>query len=235
MRIAVADDDPEVRQFITSALSEAGYSCVTMSNGREVVSELRRDTFDLLLLDWNMPGMTGLEVIQWSQENLDPVPPAIVLTSRTDKADIVHALEAGADDFIVKPESADVIVARVGAALRRSRLRRGPDFIETHGPYKFDKLAVSVRVDDAEISLTAKEFALAQLFFRNINRPLSRGYIMQRIWGSVVDLPTRTLDMHVSRLRSKLELRPERGYGLQTVFGYGYRLDGLEAGEKQNE
>jgi DNA-binding response OmpR family regulator len=178
-----------------------------------------------------MPGMTGLEVIQWSQENLDPVPPAIVLTSRADKSDIVHALEAGADDFIVKPETANVIVARVGAALRRSRLRKGSDFIARHGPYEFDKLASSVRLDGNSIALTAKEFGLIQLFFRNLNRPLSRSYIMQRVWGSVVDLPTRTLDMHVSRLRSKLELRPERGYGLQTVFGYGYRLDSLEEGE----
>ncbi len=234
MRIAIADDDLDVRDFIRTALTEAGFSCVVLTNGRDVVSELRRDTFDLLLLDWNMPGMSGLEVIAWAHENLDPVPPCIVLTSRADKTDIVQALEAGADDFIIKPEASNVIIARVGAALRRSRLKKTVEFVAQHGPYEFDKLSSSVLLEGKAVSLTAKEFSLSQLFFSNINRPLSRSYIMQRVWGNVVDLPTRTLDMHVSRLRSKLELRPERGYGLQTVFGYGYRLDSLAGNEERH-
>ena len=110
MRILIADDDGDVRSYIQSALGEAGHSCAAFANGREVVTELARNTFDLLILDWNMPGYTGLEVIDWAQSNLEPVPALIVMTSRNDKQDIVRALQAGADDYIVKPETADVIL-----------------------------------------------------------------------------------------------------------------------------
>ncbi len=231
MRVAIAEDDPEMRTYVAAALLEAGHKVETFANGREIITGLQRDTFDLVMVDWNMPAKDGMDVIRWAHEHLSPSPPIIVLTSRSDKSDVVSALEAGADDYIVKPETADVIRARVAAALRRTGPRPSNDRVEAFGPYHFDKLTSVVRFNDKEVNLTAKEFALAKLFFENHHRPLARGYILQMIWNSVADLPTRTLDMHVSRIRSKLELRPENGYNLHTVFGFGYRLESF-AGEE---
>ncbi len=225
MRIAIADDDSEIRTFVADALKAGGHLSALFANGRDMITALQRDSFDMLVIDWNMPILDGIDVIKWAHGHLSPVPPIIVLTSRADKADVVEALEAGADDYIIKPEAADVILARVAAAFRRTGPRPSSERVEAYGPYHFDRLTSRVRFGDKEVALTAKEFALAQLFFENFHRPLARGYILQMIWNSVADLPTRTLDMHVSRLRTKLELRPENGYSLQTVFGFGYRLD----------
>jgi DNA-binding response OmpR family regulator len=225
VRIAIADDDLEIRQFVSNALTTGGHICVVFANGREMITALQRDSFDLLVIDWNMPIVEGIDVIRWAHGHMSPVPPIIVLTSRTDKSDVVQALEAGADDYIIKPEDADVILARVAAAFRRTGPRPSSERVEAFGPYHFDRLTSSVSFGGKSVALTAKEFALARLFFENFHRPLARGYILQMIWNSVADLPTRTLDMHVSRLRTKLELRPENGYSLQTVFGFGYRLE----------
>ena len=128
----------------------------------------------------------------------------------------------------MKPEEATVILARVASVTRRTGVGVESDRFETRGRYQFDKLSCSVKFEGQEAVLTAKEFALVQLLFDNLQRPLSRSYIMQRVWNNVADLSTRTLDMHISRLRTKLDLRPENGYSLQTVFGYGYRLDSYD-------
>lgn len=225
MRIAIADDDKQARDHVEATLSLAGHECRAFSNGRDVISQLKRETFDLLLLDWNMPGLTAIEVINWTRQNLADVPRIIVLTSRSDDQDVAFALDAGADDFITKPSSSEVIRARVTAALRRTRASNGEERIERRGIFSFDRLDFSVAYGGNTVRLTPKEFTLALLFFDNLQRPLSRGYILQRIWNNTVDLSTRTLDMHVSKIRSKLCLRPENGYRLQTISGYGYRLD----------
>ena len=225
MRIAIADDDKEAREHAESTLVLAGHQCKTFSNGRDVIAQLKRETFDLILLDWNMPAMTAIEVIEWTRQNLTDVPRIIVLTSRNEDGDIAHALDAGADDFISKPASGEVIRARVAAALRRAGAEKNAGRYDRRGIYAFDRLDNSVSFKGDTVRLTPKEFALALLFFDNLQRPLSRGYILQRLWNNTVDLSTRTLDMHASKIRSKLCLRPENGYRLQTLSGYGYRLD----------
>ena len=225
MRIAIADDDKDMREYVYDVLSQAGHTCVKFASGRDVVSHLKRETFDLLLLDWNMPGMSAIYVIEWTHRNLTDAPRAIVFTSRNDEQDIVHALDAGADDFISKPASASVIRARVGAALRRAGSGERENQLEVRGAFTFDRLNRTVLFGEETAQLTTKEFDLALLFFDNVQRPLSRGYILERIWNNAVDLSTRTLDVHVSNLRVKLKLRPENGHRLQTVFGYGYRLE----------
>jgi DNA-binding response OmpR family regulator len=230
MRIAIADDDKQARDHAETALSLVGHQCQVFSNGRDVISQLKRETFDLLLLDWNMPGLTAIEVIEWARQNLKDVPRIIVLTSRSDDRDVTYALDAGADDFITKPSSSEVIRARVTAVLRRTRVGNGDERIERRSNFAFDRLDCSVTFGRNAVRLTPKEFALALLFFDNLQRPLSRGYILQRIWNNTVDLSTRTLDMHVSKVRTKLGLRPEQGYRLQTISGYGYRLDMYDDG-----
>ena len=228
MRIAIADDQKDVREYIAAALSQSELPSSSFANGRELITALQRETFDLLVVDWNMPEQSGIEVIFWARKNLVPCPPIIVMTSRSDSADIVAALEAGADDYIVKPENAAVFVARVKSALRRATPQSATERFKSYGPFEFDRSSNSVQLHGRTIALTPKEFALAELFMQNGHRPLSRGYILQAVWNSVADLPTRTLDMHVSRVRAKLALNPENGFRLQTVFGYGYRFEQFE-------
>ncbi|MFM2370639.1 MAG: hypothetical protein RIS85_361 [Pseudomonadota bacterium] len=225
MRIGIVDDEEAMLEFVSGVLDTDGFHCDTFRRGRDLISVLGRETFDLLVLDWNVPDMSGLEILEWAQRHIDPCPPVIMLTSRSDKDDVAMALLAGADDFIVKPESPVVISARVAAVLRRARARPATDRFDTFGPYVFDRQSESVALHDQQIALTAKEFALAHMFFSNLHKPLSRRYLMESIWKSVAELTTRTLDMHVSRIRSKLQLRSDNGYRLQTVFNYGYRLE----------
>lgn len=228
MRIGITDDDETTSEFVSQVLVARGHSCATFRSSADLIATLQRDTFDLLILDWNMPDMTGLDVIRWGQENVMGFPPAIMLTSRHDNEDVAMALNAGADDYIIKPESAIVIAARVDAVLRRTTVKPSTERIETFGPYRFDKGVERVTFEDETIGLTNKEFALALTFFSNQNRPLSRRYLMDTVWRSTAELSTRTLDMHVSKIRSKLRLSSGSGYRLQTVFGYGYRLEKLE-------
>ena len=227
MRVALAEDDADIAAFIETAIEQADISCDTFIDGRALQTGLKRATYDAVLADWNMPPPTGIEVVRWAQEALESPPPFIMMTSRSDPDDIVAALEAGACDYIVKPENPAVIIARLKAAARRGNAGE-KDREVRHGPYRFDRLEQSASLEGEPIKLTAKEFALAMIFFENRDRPLSRGYLLGEVWGSSDQVETRTLDMHVSRIRNKLSLRPENGYVIQSVFGFGYRLDGFE-------
>ena len=231
MRIAIADDYVDVREYLKNALEKAEYQSSQFPNGRELITALQRETFDLLIVDWNMPQQSGIEVIFWARANLVPCPPIIVMTSRSESTDIVAALEAGADDYIVKPEKPEVILARVRSALRRAMPQSPSERFQSYGDFRLDRSSNTVIAHGEPVALTPKEFALAELFLQNGHRPLSRGYILQMVWNSVADLPTRTLDMHVSRVRAKLALNPENGFRLQTVFGYGYRFEQFEKQE----
>jgi DNA-binding response OmpR family regulator len=228
MRVAIADDDEVVRKHLHGLLQTRGYACSCFASGQEMITALQRDTFDLLVIDWNMPGLTGIDVLAWVGENVLVRPSIIMMTNRADKADIVRGLDAGADDYIVKPEEDKIILARVDARLRDWKAADADLRKITFGSYIFDKLENSVSVAGERVELTAKEFALARAFFENKHRPLSRAYILETIWNSVGDLPTRTLDVHVSRLRNKLKLKPENGFRLHTIFGFGYRLESFD-------
>ena len=228
MRIAVIDDEVVVRNHIKELLQSRGYACSAFMSGQEIITALQRDTFDLIIMDWNMPGLTGLDVLAWVGENMPIRPSVIMMTSRANKEDIVRGLDAGADDYIIKPEEDRIIVARVEARLRDWKAADADLRIATFGCYVFDKLDNSVLVDGERVALTGKEFALARVFFENKHRPLSRAFILETVWKTVGDLPTRTLDVHVSRLRQKLKLTPENGYRLHTVFGFGYRLESFD-------
>ena len=150
------------------------------------------------------------------------------MTNSTAKKAISDALNAGADDYITKPEDRTVIAARINALLRRNAGAGAFDTKVVYGKYEFNRIDQTVTVEGDTVSLTAKEFELADLFFRNRDRTLSRNYIMETIWRTTAALATRTLDMHISRVRAKLDLRPENGFRIFTVFGYGYRLETIE-------
>lgn len=233
MRIAIADDDSESLLFMERVVAQMGHISVKFHDGERLAAGLLRDTFDLILLDWNMPGRSGLQIVQWLQQTIENPPPVIMLTARTAKRDITDALNSGADDYICKPEDDSVVAARIDAVLRRVNHGGAMEKVAEYGGYRLDRMAQTIRHNGTEITLTAKEFELADLLFRNRDRTLSRAYIMETIWRTSADLATRTLDMHVSRVRSKLALKPENGFRIFTVFGYGYRLETIDAAKDQ--
>ena len=228
MRIAILEDDLALAGFVEKALTQAGHHCELFSEGQLLFRALHRETYDLLILDWNVPGVSGYEILQWIKTNIEAPPPSIMLTSRSAEEDIVAGLSAGADDYVIKPVTPAVLRARVDALARRAYPTPAPG-VETYGPYRFDTRAETVELSGQPVSLTGKEFALALMLFRNIHRALSRAYIFELLWGRNPDLPTRTLDAHISNVRTKLNLRPENGFKLVPIYAYGYRLESLEA------
>jgi len=228
MRIAVLDDDPAQTDFVCQTLSASGHACHAFAKGSALVRHLRRQTFDLLVLDWNVPDMAGDEVLHWVRQSLSTRLPVLFMTSRSRETDIAQMLNAGADDYVVKPVSAPVLIARVNSLLRRAYQLHSPALRETFGEYEFDLKSRQASVSGRNVALTQKEFDLALLLFQHLSRPLSRAHILDVIWKQSDDIPSRTMDTHVSMLRSKLGLRPENGYRLTPIYGYGYRLERVE-------
>ena len=225
MRVAVLEDDPADAELIARALEPAGHNSVNFESGRAMLAKLRQETFDLLILDWNLPDVSGVEIAVWARAHLSPTPPILMVTARTRAQDIVEGLNAGADDFLVKPLESSVFRARVHALLRRAYPAAPGGRVEAFGPFVFDPLSQTVTRDGVQVQLTAKAYALALLFFQNVNRALGRPYLLETVWGRNPDLATRTLDAHVSKIRLKLGLRPANGYRLAPVYSYGYRLE----------
>ena len=220
MRIAVLDDDRSQTDLVSQVLNAAGHVCHAFQSGKEMVNQLRRESFDMLIIDWQVPDLSGADVLRWSREKLPPTLPVLFMTSRSGEDDIVAGLAAGADDYMIKPIRRGELVARVQALLRRAYPSQNA-VEQIHFEVRTGRLSVS----GTPVEVTQKEFDLALLFFRNLGRPLSRAYILEAVWSRDVERPSRTMDTHVSRVRSKLQLRPENGFRLAPVYSYGYRLE----------
>jgi DNA-binding response OmpR family regulator len=230
MRIALLDDDDAQIEAVSNLLTSGGHSCHSFCTSNALLRALRNETYDLLILDWNVPDLPGVEVLNWSRRNLQTPPPALMLTARLDEADIVTGLNTGADDYVIKPVQPAVLLARVNALLRRAYGAVDTAPVQAHDDYLFNVPAQTVTVRGETVSLTSKEFALALFLFQNMHRALSRDHLLEAVWGRGPGLLTRTLDMHISRIRVKLGLRPEFGYRLTPVYSYGYRLEKLTGG-----
>lgn len=225
MRIAVLDDDRSQLDLVCQVLTAAGHTCHAFESGKELVSQLRRESFDMLILDWQVPDMSGPEVLSFAREKLPSVLPILFMTSRAGEDDIVAGLAAGADDYMIKPIRRGELVARVQALLRRAYPNQTAAEQIQFGDYIFEPRTGRLFVSGNAVEVTQKEFDLALLFFRNLGRPLSRAYILEAVWSRDIEVPSRTMDTHVSRVRTKLQLRPENGYRLAPVYSYGYRLE----------
>ncbi len=197
-----------------------------------MIDALRLKAFDLLLIDWLLPDVSGLEVMAWAKDHLAPVPPIIMITARVAEKDIVEGLTAGADDYVTKPIHDDILKARVEAVLRRTYGASVMRNVEAYGDYIFDVRGRTLTNRTRPVVTTNKEFALALLLFRNLNRPLSRTHIMDVVWPVIRDTTSRTLDAHISQIRLALDLRPANGFRLSSIYGFGYRLE--EQAEKQH-
>jgi DNA-binding response OmpR family regulator len=226
--VFIADHGSDVVDYLKQIVEDLGYVAVGCTDSKVIKEILSRDIFDLVILDWNIRAADGSSLLEWMNKTLPTRPPVIMMANRSAKRDITDALNSGADDYITKPESRNVIAARVNALLRGNAVGGAFDTEVTYGAYKMNRLEQSVTIHGQTVILTAKEFELAEMFFKNKDRTLSRHYIMQTIWRTTATLATRTLDMHISRVRAKLALRPENGFRIFTVFGYGYRLESAQ-------
>ena len=225
MKVFIADHGVDVVDYLKQIVEDLGYVAVGCTDNNAFTEILSREVFDLIILDWTIRAGDDMSLLAWMNQTLSTRPPVIMMAKRSAKRDITEALNAGADDYITKPERRNVIAARINALLRGNGAGGAFDTEVIYGAYKMDRLEQSVTIHGQTVILTAKEFELAEMFFKNTDRTLSRHYIMQSIWSSTTSMATRTLDMHISRVRAKLALQPENGFRISTVFGYGYRLE----------
>jgi DNA-binding response OmpR family regulator len=225
MKLAILDDDPVILESIVTLLSAAGHQCSQFNRSNALLQALRSETFDLFVLDWNLPDLSGVSVVEWIRNNLGAAVPVLLLTSRSVEEDVVTGLQAGADDYVTKPFRPAVLQARVAALGRRTQKAQATSSVEQFGEYALDLQQKSAVHAGQDVPLTSKEFQLALLLFRNADSAVSRQHVLETIWGLRADIPTRTLDSHITRLRTKLNLRAENGYQLSSIYGFGYRLE----------
>lgn len=226
MYIGLLEDEPHLAQHVCEILEGAGHTVNVFSNGEDMVKAVGRDTIDLFVLDWRVPRMTGIEVLKHIRDVRGLKEPVLFLTSRTDEQDITEALNAGADDYCTKPVRPKEFLARINAILRRTYPDRGnEDTTRVLLDYSFNKLNNSVSFANQAITLSEKEFKLALFLFENHERAVSRERLLQEIWGGAGDALSRSLDVHVSWLRKKLDLSATSPtLRLKPIYGFGYRL-----------
>lgn len=228
MRLAILEDDEHERQLIVRWLEQSGHACHAFPLARPLLHALTRESFDLVLLDWHVPDMDGLQVLIRIRATIGAGLPVIFVTADGAESAVVRALGEGADDFLVKPVRRQELVARIQAVARRAHAHSARAEVISSPPYRLDIAQRSAFVGDTAVELTEKEFDVAVFLFRHLGKVVSRGHILEQVWGRSPDIQTRTVDTHVSRLRTKLRLSPENGMRLTSVYSYGYRLEALQ-------
>ena len=225
-KILIVDDDLELRKLVQSYLAEEGFRPVTASNGREALFVAREENPDLIVLDLMMPEMGGYDFIRVYGKEADI--PVIILTARLEENDKILGLELGADDYVTKPFSLRELTARIRAVLRRS----GTPGVETE-ILRADDITLDVGgritfIEDSRVDLTPTEFTLLATFMRAPGRTFSRLELLRQVQDTAYEGYERTIDVHIRRLRTKIEPDPANPRYIETVFGFGYRLANLD-------
>ena len=226
-RVLIVEDEESLADPLAFLLRKEGFEATVVTDGPSALAEFDRAGADIVLLDLMLPGMSGTEVCR--QLRARSGVPVIMVTARDSEIDKVVGLELGADDYVTKPYSARELIARIRAVLRRgSESDDGVliDAVLEAGPVRMDVERHVVTVSGAQISLPLEEFDLLEYLMRNKGRVLTRGQLIDRVWGSDYVGDTKTLDVHVKRLRSKIEADPANPVRLITVRGLGYKLEG---------
>jgi DNA-binding response OmpR family regulator len=227
-RILVVDDEREVISLIEKYLLREGYAVRTAVNAEKALQLMRQEKYDLIILDVILPGANGLDICR--QLRRDSMVPILLISAKADDADKVLGLGLGADDYITKPFSLNELVARVKAHIRRydhqseARETAGADGPIICGPLEISGRSRVVRLNGRPISLTGKEFDLLSFLCINAEQVFSREYLYERIWGHDAAGDSRTIMVHISRLREKIEADPARPHHLLTVWGAGYKF-----------
>jgi two-component system response regulator RegX3 len=224
--VLVVEDEESFSEALGYLLRKEGFEVIVADTGPDALAEFERAGADLVLLDLMLPGLSGIEVCQKLRQT--STVPVIMLTAKDAEIDKVVGLEIGADDYMTKPFSSRELVARIRAVLRRQGDRGGEPLVTgvlEAGPVRMDVERHVVAVDGHQVSLPLKEFELLELLLRNAGRVLTRGQLIDRIWGADYVGDTKTLDVHVKRLRAKVEPEPSTPRHLVTVRGVGYKFE----------
>jgi len=223
-RVLVVEDEESFSDALSYMLRREGFDTVVASTGTDALAEFDRAGADIVLLDLMLPGLSGTEVCRALRTKSSV--PIIMLTAKDAEIDKVVGLELGADDYVTKPYSARELVARIRAVLRRgTEAEPSAEAALAAGPVRLDVERHVVAVDGQPVSLPLKEFDLLELLLRNAGRVLTRGQLIDRVWGADYVGDTKTLDVHVKRLRAKLEPDPANPRYLVTVRGLGYKFE----------
>lgn len=228
MRIAILEDDHDQVELLATWLEECGHHCKACHTGTEFIRAYSQDSYDFVVLDWMLPKTSGLEVLKHLRNHLDSTVPVVFITQRDAEEDIVTALQNGADDYMTKPVSQMETIARVNAIARR--LGVGDDNTadqHEYPPYSIDTRLRHVLRNGKQLEFTQKEYELILFLFKNLGRVISRGHMLEMIWGTSSRTNTRTVDTHISRIRTKLGLDEESDWKLTSVYRYGYRLENV--------
>jgi two-component system response regulator RegX3 len=224
-RILVVEDEETLSEAIAFLLSKEGFEVSVAATGPDAIAQFDKNGADLILLDLMLPGLSGTEVCR--QIRTKSAVPIIMLTAKDSEIDKVVGLELGADDYVTKPYSSRELIARIRAVLRRGEFVDGADdgaSIEV-GPVRMDTDRHIISVNGEQISLPLKEFELLEFLMRNAGRVLTRMQLIDRVWGSDYVGDTKTLDVHIKRLRAKIETDPANPEFIQTVRGMGYKME----------
>jgi two-component system KDP operon response regulator KdpE len=220
--VLVVDDEPQIRRVLRTTLTSHGYAVVEARTGDEALEQIRSEHVDLILLDVNMPGRSGLETCREIRSTSDI--PIIMLTVRNTERDKVQALDAGADDYVVKPFGSEELMARIRAGLRRSAAGETvPEFVAPGLTINFDKRLVMV--GDRPVRLTPKEFELLRYLVANQGRSLGHRRLLQAVWGPDYGDETEYLRVFINQLRKKIELDPREPMYIHTEPWVGYRFE----------
>ncbi len=225
-RVLIVEDEESFADPLAFLLRKEGFTTAVAVTGQAALEEFDRNGADIVLLDLMLPGMSGTDVCKALRSR--SAVPVIMVTARDGEIDKVVGLELGADDYVTKPYSARELIARIRAVLRRGADALdsdGPGSVLEAGPVRMDVERHVVTVGGSEVSLPLKEFDLLEYLLRNVGRVLTRGQLIDRVWGADYVGDTKTLDVHVKRLRSKIEADPSVPRHLVTVRGLGYKFE----------
>lgn len=220
--ICLIEDEPVQRLLLEGMLSGAGYTVICFESTDGFRPNVSSGEVDLLLLDWHLPGQSGLDLIRQLRQSDRNALPVVFVTTQDDEASMVEALDAGADDYVVKPVSRAALLARVRAVLRRSYEPIASPC--SYPPFSFDTDQRQVLVDGQVIKATPKEFDLLSFLFRRQGQLCSRQALLAHVWKTRVAVPTRTIDTTISRLKKKFQLDGRHGWLLEGLYQQGYRL-----------
>jgi two-component system alkaline phosphatase synthesis response regulator PhoP len=221
-RILIVEDDPDIAKLIANYLTREGYGVSTAPDGASGLKLAKGSPLDLLILDLMLPEIDGLEVCKALRGNPGTAAlPILMLTAKGEESDRIVGLELGADDYVTKPFSPKELVARVKALLRRSERPEKSPATYTYGPLVLDETRHDVKLNGKEVRLTAKEFGLLAHLLKSRGRVLTREMLLENIWGYDANVSTRTVDVHIRRLREKI---PILNKAIITVMSHGYKL-----------
>lgn len=223
MRIAYLEDDKDQAEVLCAYFEAGNLEYSYFPRGQSLIDAIENDIFDIYILDWHLPDFIGGDVLSAIKAK-HPNAGVIFVTRENEESVIISTLEAGADDYMVKPISHRELFARINAVSRRKKVDAAPSVLD-FPPYRIDSKARKVFLYEEHITLTQKEYDLTVYLFSHVDQILPRSELLENVWGTSPDINTRRVDTHISRLRNKLEINDANGWCLHSIYQHGYRLE----------